>query len=336
MERQRNGGMGQRAHRDQVDSRLGDAAHSIERYAPAGFEQNRMIGPSLHGLAHHEGIHVIEEDDLGSGFDRFPNLVEAFALDLDFGHVARVGSDSLNRFADRADGHDVVILDHRPVEKAHPMVVAAAAPDGVFLKSSQAGNRLSRVHDARVRSFDFLHELSRQGRDTTEVHHEVERRSFRRERTSSAQSSTKNPIPASDSIAIPESDFDIDLVGIARKGTQQVLGDTDSTDDSLGLRFDVPFDHGFGIDAAARHVAGANVFDIRILDYLPPVRRFRLKPTTHPVRLPLQPTAGAGRATASDSIAARTADPSRTFFMASQIDSASKRSIFPSGARTGT
>ena len=78
--------MRQRADRDEVDACVRDAFDRIEVDPSAGFEQ-APAAMLLDGLSHHEGVHVVQEYDVGSGIHGLRNFVEGLALDFYLRHV---------------------------------------------------------------------------------------------------------------------------------------------------------------------------------------------------------------------------------------------------------
>ena len=84
-------------------------------------------------------------------------LHERFHFDLD--RHARVERERrVHRRADAARRRDVIFLDQDAVVEREPLVRAAAHAHRVLLREPQAGQRLSRVEDARARAFDRIDE----------------------------------------------------------------------------------------------------------------------------------------------------------------------------------
>ena len=87
---------------------------------------------------------------VAAGAEQLPQLVEVGDLHLD--RQLGVGrAHGLVRRHHAARGDHVVVLDHRPVGQAEPVVDAAAAAHGVLLQRAPAGQRLAGVEHAGAR-----------------------------------------------------------------------------------------------------------------------------------------------------------------------------------------
>ena len=123
-----------------------------------------------HRFAHLGEAHVVEQNHRRAGIERLFEFVECF--DFDFDELAfplRRGGHlfgSRHRRANAAGGEDMVFLDQDRVVKPDSMVAAAPALDGVFLRQTQAGQRLARIDYLRMGSGDDRGVLRRFGGDT--------------------------------------------------------------------------------------------------------------------------------------------------------------------------
>ena len=272
--------MGQGTDADKVHPGLGDALNGVQRDPATGLERASTL-EALHRLAHHERVHVVEHDDVRARFDRFFNFVHRLALDLDLHKVGRVAANPLDRQCDAPAGADVVVLDERAIEKAHPVVVPAPTADGVLLKRSYRGKGLPGVDDLGAGVFDPLNVLRGEGRDSAQVGKEVEQHPFRHDESSRLDRPDDQPVAPLNCLPVRNKDFDLRVFGVAWVRGKKVFGDADSADDPVTMGGDGVIDDELGIDAPAGDVSATDVLLDRIVDEVPPVDGFGLQPDAH-------------------------------------------------------
>ena len=95
-------------------------------------------------------------------------LVEVGDLDLD-GHVGEPRPHRLEGRDHAAGGDHVVVLDHRHVGQAEPVVDAPAAPHGVLLQGAPAGQGLAGVEHPGGGALERGDPVRGRGGDTGEV-----------------------------------------------------------------------------------------------------------------------------------------------------------------------
>src|SRR4051794_4906823 len=142
--------MGERADGDEVDACLRNAADRLER-DPTRRLGRGAAGDQLHSVAELARRHVVEQDRLGSAFERGAYIVERLALDL---HPQTVPLSATHGFGDTACEPYVVVLDQDRVEEAEAVVGAAARTDRELLERAEPGRRLARVEDLCIRAGD--------------------------------------------------------------------------------------------------------------------------------------------------------------------------------------
>ncbi len=147
----------------------GDAARHLD-------QEVRSAGPDeVDGRGHLGGGHVVEHHHGGSCGDRFLDLLEPVALDLD--HAPR--PEPAGPGHGLADRHapEVVVLDEHGLGQAAPVVVAAARPHGRLLEGPQARRRLAGVQHAcrRIGHPHRVDERPGEGRHARQVSEEIER-----------------------------------------------------------------------------------------------------------------------------------------------------------------
>ena len=121
------------------------------------------------------------------------------------------------RRADRVEGgHDatggdhVVVLDHRHVAEAEPVVDPAAAAHGVLLQRPPAGQRLAGVEDARRRALQRGHPGGGGGGDAGEVRGEVERGALGGQQAAGRSGDAHHHVAGGDPAAVGEPVGDLD------------------------------------------------------------------------------------------------------------------------------
>ena len=167
-----HGRVRQRADRDEVDAGLGDVAGAVEGETAGGLEGGVAVG-DLHGLGHLVVGHVVEQDPLAARVEQLAELVEVGHLHLD-GEVRVRGADRLEGRDDPAGREHVVVLDHRQVDEAEPVVDAAAAAHGVLLQGAEAGQGLAGVEHPGLGALERGHPVRGGGGDAGEVRGEVQ------------------------------------------------------------------------------------------------------------------------------------------------------------------
>ena len=56
---------------------------------------------------------------------------------------------------------EVIVFDEHTVKQSHAVIHAAAACDGIFVEQSEAGNRLTRIHDPCASALNTINILTR-------------------------------------------------------------------------------------------------------------------------------------------------------------------------------
>src|SRR6478609_4406392 len=121
-----------------ADRLEGDPARDLERHVTVD------LG---HGLAHQFGIHVVEEDQIGTGRDGLVHLRERVALDLD-----RAAGPARLRARDgraQVEIREVVVLDEHGVAQALAVVEPATRAHRGLLDRPQSRQRLAGVAHLR-------------------------------------------------------------------------------------------------------------------------------------------------------------------------------------------
>ena len=149
--------MRQRADRNQIDAGLGDRADGFEGDVAGNFEHE----PSLRRSRAPCGCRRASCCRAGSRrrrLERFFNLRERLAFDLDSKAYAARAARALDRGVDRAGRRDMVVLDQHAAVEAEAMVVPAADADRILLDDAQARMGLARVDNFRARARDRIDE----------------------------------------------------------------------------------------------------------------------------------------------------------------------------------
>ncbi len=146
--------LGQAAHRDIVDSRLGDLpdTHQVD---VAGRLQAGTSMRHLNRLAEIVQTEVIEQDMGCASRQCLAQLGKGLDLDLDL-HPGGCTMGRHDRLSDGACGHDVVLLEQDRIVEAHAMVMATAATDRILLLHTQAGHRLAGIEDTHGKARDGI------------------------------------------------------------------------------------------------------------------------------------------------------------------------------------
>ncbi len=103
--------------------------------------------------------------------------------------------DGLERRADTARGHDVVVLDQCGVRQRHAVVDPAAAANRVLLQRSQPGRGLAGVPDRRPRALQGVGPQPRRRGDPRQVAEEVQRRPLRRQQVTGTTGHREQDLP---------------------------------------------------------------------------------------------------------------------------------------------
>ena len=148
--------MGERTDADDVDPGRRDVGDGVERDAAAGLD-DRPAADHLDAGTQLVEVEVVEHDrvDLAGGQHRL-DLVEPVDLDLDVRRVRKLSAAGPDGRGDVVDEGQVVVLGHHGVGEREPVVVAAAADDGVTFERPQPRGGLAGVDDAGLRARDRL------------------------------------------------------------------------------------------------------------------------------------------------------------------------------------
>ncbi len=206
-----------------------------------------------------ERIHVVEEDDIDSGFDRFFDLFERFAFDFDLHHVRCVAAHAIDCLADSTDGGDMIVFKHHAIEETHAVVMSTSASHRVFFERAEHGSCFAGVDDLGVRAFDALDELAGEGGYAAHVHKEVEGGALTGENFPGEGFAFDDFVASLDEIAIDAMRFDPAVFGLAMHRAEEKVGDAYTTEKALGLGFDLPSEKEIFVEAAAGEVSAAYI-----------------------------------------------------------------------------
>ena len=152
----------------------GDLAGPLEGQ-PAGGLEGGPAGRDPHRLGHRSAVSM-----LSSRIRSQPasSSARSWSRSVTSTSTCEAGvrrADRLEGRHDAARGDHVVVLDHRHVGEAEPVVDPAAAAHGVLLQRPPAGQRLAGVEHARRRALQRVDPGGGRGGDAGEVGGEVER-----------------------------------------------------------------------------------------------------------------------------------------------------------------
>lgn len=176
--------MGERADGNKIHAGLGDGPDILQIHTSAGLGFGAS-GDQFDRSAQLVGRHIIQQDNVGTGGDGLPDLIERLGFNFDL-QLRKLCPRAPDGSCDGigfgvAQGGQVIVLDEHQVEKAEAMVLSAAAVNSVFLQTPPAGCGFARVEDLCACAFDGFNELCRQGRDPGQALNEIQCDTFRRQ-----------------------------------------------------------------------------------------------------------------------------------------------------------
>ena len=121
---------GQRANRDEIHACFGKFAQRFMGDIARDF-QTRLAVCAFYRFAHLVGFEVIEHDDVGSGFQRVVQLIQAFYFDFNR-HIWVQPECFFYGLTYRAGSNNVVFFNQESVGQPQTMIRTAAAQYGVF------------------------------------------------------------------------------------------------------------------------------------------------------------------------------------------------------------
>lgn len=160
-----------------------------------------LAGIQAHGLAHIVQAQFVEHDDVGSGCQRFLQLLKAFHFH--FHRLARGdlvgGADGLG---DAPAGSDMVFLDQEGVIQADAVVMAAATSDCVLLRQAQAWEGLAGIQQLDLGIGDKVGQIAGAGGHAGQQLQEVQRAAFASEQRPGRSFEVKQRLIGRHSLAV--------------------------------------------------------------------------------------------------------------------------------------
>ena len=124
---------------------------------------------------------VVEQQEVGAGFDGGDRVGFGFDLDLDPQAGGRRGARGLDGERDAAGQGDVVVLEQDAVVEPDAVIEGPADRGRVLVEGAPARERLARVDDARAGALDRRHETPGGAGDAAQPPEKVERGALGRE-----------------------------------------------------------------------------------------------------------------------------------------------------------
>ncbi len=189
--------MGQPADRQIVDPGQGVVPGDLQRQPAGRLDLHRLIlrPQGRHRLTQQRDRHVVAHDESGARGIRLESLRDGGDLDLD----VDLGEGAAHRGIRRREPTRrdlVVVLDHRDVVEAHPLVGASASAHGVLLQVTHPRRRLARVEDHRPRAIEPIGPAPGVGGDPREPRDDVEHRALSDEDGSDRAGHPSHDVPA--------------------------------------------------------------------------------------------------------------------------------------------
>lgn len=173
--------MSECASGNEINAGFGNGADGREIDAAAGFGFCPAFA-LLNGEPQLDQVHVVQQDEIRTRRNRLIYLFECVGFDFHFdlrvfcARGADGGGDCI--WLGIAQSGEMIVFDEHHVEQAEAVINAAAASDGIFFQSTQAGSGFARVKNLRVGALDGIHELRSQGGDAGEALNEIEGDAF--------------------------------------------------------------------------------------------------------------------------------------------------------------
>ena len=199
----------------------------VSRLTPPEASSGTRPATSSTASAQGRHVHIVEQQAVGAGVERFFDLLDAVDLDLHLQAGVR-GLRGAHRGADAAGDRDVIVLDQHAVVEPHPVVVRAAHASRIFLERAKAGDGLARVEQRRAGAGDRVDIAPGQGRDSRQMLERVERRALGGEHRPRQPLQLQDRAARADRVAVVRELIDLH-VGIER--AEEGGGDVEAGDD---------------------------------------------------------------------------------------------------------